>query len=100
MSGTLPGLHTFVSGINLTKWKACSHSKMYYPKTASVFNLVFFPIVFLTIWHGILVCLFVCGLPPPPRMLAPRGEVLFGSQLYPWYRNSAQMHYVFSGNTG
>lgn len=81
---TLPGLHTFVSGINLTKWKACSHSKMYYPKTASVFNLVFFPhsISHYLAWN---VCLFVCGLPPPPRMSAPRGEVLFGSQLYPSY---------------
>lgn len=74
--------HT-VSGINLTKTKACSHSKMYYPKTASFFNLVFFP---HSISHDLAwnICLFVCGLSPPPRMWAPRGEVLFGSQLYAW----------------
>ena len=58
--------HT-VSGINLTKTKACSHSKMYYPKTASFFNLVFFP---HSISHDLAwnICLFVCGLSPPPRM--------------------------------
>lgn len=32
-----------VSSINLMKRKTCLPSEMYYPKTASVFNLVFFP---------------------------------------------------------